>query len=85
MSYKGLFVKVYLLLLLPFMAIILSGSRASSLDSQNCGTVPYPSNTGHKTPNPIIKSSQVWSFVSEPQLHPMKVAINIYDQRTSSG
>ena len=85
MFYKGLFVRIYLFLLLLFMAIIPSSSRASSLDSQNCGTVPYPSNTGHKTPNPIIKSSQVWSFVSEPQLHPMKVAINTYNAGTSSG
>lgn len=85
MCYRGLFAKIYLLLLLPFMAMFFSSCKASSLDTQNCGTVPYPSNTGHKTPNPIIKSPQVWSFVSEPQLHPMKVAINTYDARTSSG
>lgn len=41
-----------------------------------CGTVPYPSNTGYLVPTPIIQSSQVWSFVSEPNLHPMKVTVN---------
>ncbi|HXW53648.1 MAG TPA: arylsulfotransferase family protein [Myxococcota bacterium] len=50
-----------------------------------CGTVPYPSNTGHATPDPILVSPDVWSFVSEPKLHPMKVAINTYKEGTSSG
>jgi len=50
-----------------------------------CGTVPYPSNTGTVTPDPIITSSQVWSFVSEPHLHPMKVTVNTNKPGTSSG
>lgn len=45
--------------------------------SFGCGTVPYPSNTGLVTPDPIINSSQVWSFVSEPNLHPMKITVNL--------
>jgi hypothetical protein len=50
-----------------------------------CGTMPYPSNTGNVTPEPIIDSPQVWSFVSEPNLHPMKVTINTYKPGTSPG
>ncbi len=50
-----------------------------------CGTVPYPSNTGYVTPDPILKSSEVWSFVSEPDLHPMKVTVNTLKPGTSPG
>lgn len=50
-----------------------------------CGTVPFPSNTGFVTPDPIIDSPQVWSFVSEPNLHPMKVTVNTNQPGTSSG
>ena len=50
-----------------------------------CGTIPYPSNTGYVTPDPIIESPSVWSFVSEPHLHPMKVAVKTYKQGTSPG
>lgn len=48
-----------------------------------CATTPYP--TTYQTPNPITQSPQVWSFQSEPQLHPMKVQVNKYDYRTYSG
>lgn len=58
-----------------------SGSCSSC---ENCGTVPYPSNTGYVTPDPILISPQVWSFVSEPKLHPMKVTVNTLQQSTSS-
>lgn len=50
-----------------------------------CGTIPAPSNTGHVTPEPIINSSQVWSFVSAPHLHPMKVTVNLFLPGTSPG
>lgn len=50
-----------------------------------CGTIPYPSNTGYVTPDPIINSPEVWSFVSEPNLHPMKITVNIFNPGTSSG
>ena len=50
-----------------------------------CGTTPYPSNTGYVTPSPITNSSQVWSFVSEPKLNPMKVTINTNLPGTSPG
>jgi hypothetical protein len=50
-----------------------------------CGTKAYPSNTGSVTPDPILNSPQVWSFVSAPNLHPMKVTVNTYLPGTSSG
>lgn len=50
-----------------------------------CGSVPYPSNTGYTTPDPILQSSQVWSFISEPHLHPMKISVNILSPGTSPG
>lgn len=50
-----------------------------------CGTIPYPSNTGHKTPDPILYSPQVWSFVSEPDLHPMKIAVNVLNPGIAPG
>jgi len=68
-----------------------SSSASSSSDScpctalGTCGTIPATSNTGFVTPDPIISSPQVWSFVSEPNLHPMKVAINRFDPGTSPG
>lgn len=50
-----------------------------------CGTIPYPSNTGLQTPDPIINSPQVWSFVSEPNLHPMKISVKAFKPGTSKG
>ena len=50
-----------------------------------CASKPYPSNTGYITPDPIINSSKVWSFVSEPNLHPMKITVNTFNPGTSSG
>ena len=50
-----------------------------------CGSVPYPSNTGNLTPAPTLQSPEVWNFVSEPDLHPMKVAVNTFNPGTSSG
>ncbi len=50
-----------------------------------CGTVIYPSNTGYITPDPIIDSPSVWSFVSAPHLHPMKVVVNVFNPGVSSG
>lgn len=50
-----------------------------------CGTVPYPSNTGHLTPEPILFSSQVWSFVSAPNLHPMKISVNVLNPGVAPG
>ena len=47
-----------------------------------CGTVPYP--TSYSTPSPIIDSDQVWTFVTEPGLHPMKVQINLFDHYLTS-
>lgn len=50
-----------------------------------CASVPYPSNTGFITHQPIINSPQVWSFISEPKLHPMKINVNINKPGISSG
>lgn len=50
-----------------------------------CGTVPYPSNTGHVTPDPILFSPQVWSFVSAPDLHPMKTTVNVLNAGIAPG
>lgn len=52
---------------------------------KKCGSKPYPSNTGFTTPDPIINSPQVWSFVSEPNLHPMKITVNTFNPGTSEG
>lgn len=48
-----------------------------------CGSVPFP--TKYNTPDPILHSSKVWSFVSEPHLHPMKVTVTTFDPQTSAG
>ncbi len=50
-----------------------------------CGSVPYPSNTGYLAPEPITESPQVWSFVSEPNLHPMKITVNTLNPGVSTG
>ncbi|CAM3013504.1 Thaumatin domain-containing protein [Legionella steigerwaltii] len=50
----------------------------STSSAQLCGTTAYPSNTGSVVPEPTIISNQVWSFLSSPQLHPMKVSIAPY-------
>ena len=57
----------------------------TSLLFAKCGTVPYPSNTGYVTPDPIIASPLVWSFVSKPSLHPMKIQVNRFEPGTSDG
>lgn len=50
-----------------------------------CGSVPYPSNTGFTTPSPIINSPDVWSFVSEPNLHPMRIRLNVFKPGLAPG
>lgn len=62
---------------------VLSAAGLTSPCSE-CGTVPYP--TDYQTPDPITNSPQVWSFVSEPNLHPMKITVTTPPQPgTSSG
>lgn len=58
--------------------------KTSAVSEPMCGTVPYRSNTGNITPTPIIDSSLVWNFVTEPNLHPNKVTINTNQPGTSS-
>lgn len=50
---------------------------------KECGTIPYP--TDYATPDPIVDSPQVWSFIGEPHLHPMKIAVNTFEALTSPG
>lgn len=66
-------------------AVLFSVGLSTLCKCSGCGAVPYPSNTGFVTPEPIIESQQVWSFVSEPNLHPMKISVNKFDPGTSSG
>lgn len=49
---------------------------SDNITSCGCGTVVYPSNTGEISPEPIIDSPAVWSFITEPTLHPMKITVN---------
>lgn len=76
-----------LLLALCFLLTVFS-QRLISVDQKTlspCGTIPYPSNTGYITPDPIIDSPKVWHFVSEPDLHPMKIRVNTHRPGTSPG
>lgn len=75
------FAAILYLLIAAHAAPLVAHNECVSL----CGTVPYPSNTGHVTPDPILESPKVWSFVSEPQLHPMKVKVKTYKKGTSPG
>lgn len=59
--------------------------HAQSVLQSMCGSVPFPSNTGILAPQSILISDQVWSFVSEPTLHPMKVTVQLNLPGTSSG
>ena len=50
-----------------------------------CGTVPYPTTNGYTTPPFILESSQVWSFVSAPQLNPMKISVDVSKPGLANG
>src|SRR5579864_8761902 len=87
MSYKKR-LHIGLFLLTPIFAIAVSGfdgTAASGDRSAACGTVPHQTSSGYTTPSPITLSPQVWSFVSEPKLHPMKVTVNTHEPGTSAG
>jgi hypothetical protein len=62
------------------LLVVLGGATPSR---SQCGTVPYPSS--HQTPPQILTGPNVWSFVSAPTLHPMKVTINTFDPATDPG
>lgn len=47
-----------------------------------CGTVSYP---GALTPTEILESSQVWSFLSSPNLRPMKISVTTESAGLASG
>ena len=88
MSHKKRLTHIGLLWSTPILAIAVSGldgRAAPSTRSAACGTVPYQTSSGYTTPSPITQSPQVWSFVSEPKLHPMKVTVNTSEPGTSAG
>lgn len=60
-------------------------TRPHSGCSPLCGSVPYPTHNGYVTPSPILHSPEVWSFVSAPHLHPLKVQVLRHEIGTSSG
>lgn len=68
-------------IVLSFTGCSSGGGNNSEATPQLCGTTIYPSNTGISPPAPILESSQVWSFVSAPNLHPMKVSVSPYDPK----
>lgn len=67
------------------LCLLLAASDSDCSAKCECGTKPYPSNTGNRTPEPITDSPHVWSFVSEPNLHPMKISVKKYEPGTSPG
>lgn len=69
---------------IAFCLLLTAGGSDCSAQC-GCGTKPYPSNTGNVTPKPITDSPQVWSFVSEPHLHPMKISVKKYEAGTAPG
>src|SRR5690242_14040197 len=51
--------------------------------SRRCATKPFP--PSESTPPPILSGSDVWSFVSEPGLHPMRVTVTANKRGTARG
>lgn len=68
-----------------FIIFAISSVGADNACHKCCGSDPYPTSGGYVTPDPIMDSPLVWSFVSEPHLHPLKVIINVFKPGTSSG
>lgn len=52
---------------------------------QLCATEPAPSTGSATTPPPITSGSDVWSFVSEPDLHPQRVTVTAHEPGTAPG
>ncbi len=65
--------------------ILTSVGLSSPCVCTRCGSVPYPSNTGYTTPDFITDSPEVWSFVSEPNIHPIKINVTTNNPGVSSG
>jgi hypothetical protein len=63
-------------------ALVIFGGATPSHSQGSCGA-PFPSR--QQTPAQILTGADVWSFVSEPTLHPMKVTINTHDPATDPG
>ncbi|GGY19397.1 hypothetical protein GCM10010384_27180 [Streptomyces djakartensis] len=61
-----------------------SAAASSPKDTPRpCATTPYP--PSESTPPPILSGSDVWSFVSEPGLHPMRVNVTANKPGTARG
>ncbi|MEU6091520.1 arylsulfotransferase family protein [Streptomyces sp. NPDC047085] len=50
-----------------------------------CATQPAPPTGSATTPPPITSGSGVWSFVSEPALHPQRVTVTAHKPGTAPG
>ncbi|UNM13673.1 arylsulfotransferase family protein [Streptomyces formicae] len=50
-----------------------------------CATEPAPPTGSATTPPPITSGSDVWSFVSEPGLHPQRVTVTAHEPGTARG
>ncbi|WP_336114939.1 arylsulfotransferase family protein [Streptomyces sp. PTD9-10] len=50
-----------------------------------CATKPAPPTGSATTPPPITSGSDVWSFVSAPELHPQKVTVTAHKPGTAPG
>ncbi|MFE0513650.1 arylsulfotransferase family protein [Streptomyces sp. NPDC058964] len=50
-----------------------------------CATEPAPPTGSATTPPPITSGSDVWSFVSEPGLHPQRVTVTAHEPGTAPG
>ncbi len=78
--------KIYLILTtLLLITGCSSGGTATSSETVMCGSIPYPTSSGYITPSPILESSQVWTFISESNLHPMKVSVDVKNSGLADG
>ncbi|WP_416984461.1 arylsulfotransferase family protein [Streptomyces sp. T028] len=52
---------------------------------RHCATEPAPPTGSATTPPPITSGSDVWSFISEPGLHPQRVKVTAHRPGTARG
>ncbi len=68
-----------------------AAASSRALSPRLCATKPAPPSgssgmsSGSATPAPIMSGSSVWSFVSAPNLHPMRVAVTTQRPGTAPG
>lgn len=78
-------VKKFFILIPVILSACSNGGSNQSNQPTMCGTVAYPTSNGYTIPPFILESSQVWSFVSAPQLSPMKISVNVANPGLASG